>query len=645
MKSIKITLTLALCWMGNLKAQSFFEFNNRHLSQSQLWNPGFMPQYKATLSFGQTTIGGGLVGTTLNGLFGSTETPLQTATRMIREDEKQLGMDFEHQTDLFHFGFRSKKSYFAINSTLINEAAVRLPKDLMGLAFLGNGAFIEKDAEIDFSGNAFRSYLKNTLSYGRFLTNELSVGMNASLINGIADLSLNRARLGIGTDTGTASIYSLNLNGAIDGRASLLGADVDRALNDSSYDVNQSVSDQVSQFSLGTNQGYALGFGAVYRMNEKWRFSLAVQNLGSIVWNLGAQEITLNESRWEWNGLDTSQISNFNEDVAQQLQDSFLQKFDVQSGRISSYTTQLHPRYTLGAEFLLFPRTHIQAFGGYGFGVKGDKSFISTTIHQELGEWVDLRLGYSLYDLGNPSHRVGLGLSLNLGPIQIFTAVNDVIGIVNYGSMQGTSGTIGLNINIGRRKDRDYDEVPDKHDSCFKTFGVISNDGCPYGFLGGSMSYDENEEVIEEGTEAIPAENVIIKPVLLRESPETAPKKSPEIRTNTKLNSAVENAETETNAEATTDIQTASIDAPSTEISVIEQKTRGELLPDTAAMPDLLTRRSSDSATSNTPDSLNASTMDLMAVPSKGSKEAALKDKKAKSPAKKSDSLEDLMNR
>ena len=503
MKKLSLLVIVTLGVAGGIKGQAFYEFNNRHLSQSHLWNPGFMPQYKATLSVGQTYFAANLVGTTLNGLFGSSETPLETVTRMIGEKDKQMGMDVYQQSDLFHFGFRSKKSYFSVNSALINEAVIRVPKDLLGLVFLGNGAFIENDADIDFSGNQIRSYLKNTLSYGRFITNELSVGMNASLINGISDLNLEQARFGIGTDTGTASIYSLNLNGAIKGRASLLGVDVQDALNDSTYDANQTVMDQLNQISMGTNQGFALGFGAVYRFNEKFRVSGSVQNIGNIVWNLGAQEIIMNESKWIWNGLDTNQIDNFNDDIAQQLQDTFLNKFDIRGSKISSYTTQLKPRYTIGAEFLLFPRTHIQAFGGYGFGINGDKTFISSTIHQEIGEWVDLRVGYSLYDMSNPLHRIGLGLSLNLGPIQLFGSVNDLLGIVNYGSASVTSGMIGLNINIGKLKDRDYDEVPDKRDSCYKTFGVISNDGCPYGFLGGSMLYEETEESAGEAIEGV----------------------------------------------------------------------------------------------------------------------------------------------
>jgi len=487
-KNILLTI-ISLGILGSLNAQVFYEFNNRHLSQSQLWNPGFMPQYKATLSVGQTYFDARMVGTTLNGLFGNSETPLQTVTRMVGEEDKQLGIDLNQQSDVFHFGFRSKKSYFSVNSSLISETSIRIPKDLLGLAFLGNSAYIDKDADLDFSGNQFRSYLKNTFSYGRFITDKLSVGVNASLINGIMDFSMDQARFQVGTDTGTSTIYSLQLSGEMHGRASVLGVDLDKAVNDSTYDANKTALDQLGQIQLGTNQGKAFGFGAVYRLNEKWRFSAAVQNLGSIVWDLGAQEIHMNKSQWEWNGLDTSEIKNLDADFATRLQDTVLDKFGITGTEITPYTTKLNPRYTLGAEFFITPRTQVQAFGGYGYGSIGDKSFVSASVHQELGEWVDVRMGYSLYDFTDPNHRLSLGLSLNLGPLQIFGSVNDVLSIVNYGTTSVSSGMVGLNINIGRRKDKDYDEIPDSKDSCSASFGYFKNNGCPDAFVADAAKY------------------------------------------------------------------------------------------------------------------------------------------------------------
>jgi hypothetical protein len=528
-----------------------------------------------------------------------------------------------------------------------------MPKDLIGLAFLGNAGFIQNDANIDFSGNQLRSYVKNTFTYGRFLTNELSVGVNASLINGITDFSMDQARFGIGTDTGTASIYSLRMQGAVSGKASLLGLNVDQALNDTNYDAQQSITNQIRQIQIGTNQGYALGFGAVYRLNEKWRFSLAAQNLGSIVWNLGAQELKMNASEWVWNGLDTSQTANLNDEISQQLQDTFLSKFDLKGSTIPSYTTKLNPRYTLGVEFLLLPRTHLQAFGGYGFGMSGDKIFLSTSVHQELGEWVDLRVGYSLFDIDNPSHRLGLGLSLNLGPLQIFGSVNDVLGIVNYGTARGTSGMIGVNINIGTRKDRDYDEVPDKRDSCFKTYGVLSNNGCPYGFLGGSMNYDETEEEVIQETEQGPEENLTepsisnveesepLEPLKIAqpEAPESTPIEKPKPVDSDSKSAVV--AETAASAPMASDsVKTF------TDVEIQALKETGVLI-DTAVV-DL----STDSRTNNTKSSpkkdakadKEAEVAPVMKEATPIKKEVA-PIKKEKTKTKKSKDLEDLMNR
>lgn len=486
-------------------AQPFFDYNNRHLSQSHLWNPGFLPQYKMSLGFGINE-GVSLVGGNLNSWFNSTETSTETVSRLINDKQKQIGIDNITRLDLFHFGFRSAKSYLSFNTSVINEASVRLPKDLLGLAFFGNGAFIENDADLDFSGSRLRSYIQNTVSYGRQITNEWSAGVNIGIINGIADLGLYKGRFGLQTDTGVSSIYQIGVNGELDGRASLLGGDIESAINDSNYNINEAIQNGLNNYSLESNRGYSVGFGAVYRMNKHFRFSGSVQNLGFINWDLGAQFIKMDATSWTWNGLDTNQINDLNDNVIQQLQDTITSKFDIRSGAISSYTTQLHPRYILGAEYFLTPRTYLQVTGGYGFGTQGDRGFVGAAAHQEVGEFIDLRFSYSYYDFDNPAHRVGVGFSLNLGPLQVHASMQDMLGIVSYGASNSVSAMMGVNINIGTWKDRDNDLVPDKRDSCFKTYGVVTNNGCPYGFLGGYMDYNNQEEVFEDINQEFPME-------------------------------------------------------------------------------------------------------------------------------------------
>ena len=282
------------------------------------------------------------------------------------------------------------------------------------------------------------------------------------------------------------------MGGAFEAQTSLMGLSVMKALNDSSYDAGQIVQDAIQNNLLSMNPGSAIGFGFVYRMNEKFRFSGAINNIGKITWNLGAEEHRMQEKPWTFTGLDTSQFKNLKDgNVTDILLDSFSQAFDNQSTKVASYETKLHSRYNLGIEYFFSPRTYVQVNYGGGYGVKGDKSFTNINIHKELGEWVDLRLNYGIYDYKNPQHSIGFGMSLNLGPVQPWMSFNTLSNAVNFATSHRQSVQFGLNINIGTRKDRDGDGVRDKADSCYKTFGVMSNNGCPLGFLGGSMNYDE----------------------------------------------------------------------------------------------------------------------------------------------------------
>ncbi len=507
MKKIALLSTVLGCFSASLLAQNPFTYNNRHLSQSHLENPAFLPQYRFTFGLTRLDQAVTLSGITLSSLFDANETPLETATRIIKDKDKQMGFDVTQQTDLFHLGYRSAQSYVALNSSLVTEGAIRIPKDLMGLAFLGNAAFIEDDCELDFSGTQFRSYLQNTISYGRFISHNLSVGASFSLLNGFANVNLEDANIIINTDTGVASIYQMEIQSSLKGQASLFGIDIENYLNDSNADLNQMIQDNFSN-ALKYNKGYKVNLGAVYRLNEKIRISGSIGNLGSMTWDWGAQEISLPTSSWKWTGLDTNQI----EDIQNlQIMDTLMSVFDIQSSKAESYTTAFKPRYTLGLEYFLLPRTYVQLVGGYGYGVTGDKSFVSTSLHQELGEFVDLRVNYTYYDFNTPVQRLGLGTSLNLGPLQIWASVNDILGVIDIGKASTASGALGLNINIGTWKDRDNDMVPDKRDSCYRTFGSVTNNGCPLGFLGESMNYEEEgieTEDAEEIKEEVEAEKV-----------------------------------------------------------------------------------------------------------------------------------------
>jgi hypothetical protein len=491
MKKQQLFICLALGLSGFAKAQTGFEFNNRHLSQSANINPAFLPQYKLTLGVGNA-FEAYHPGFNINTFFNSAADATTTIRNIINDPKVNLGVSFDNRTEMFQFGFKSKRSYFTFNSSNQTLGQINIPKDALGMAMFGNQEYFGKRANFDLSGTEFMSYFENKISYGRAISNKLNVGISYSSIIGIAHANLKTAYAYLETDTNNTTIYQMKMGGAFDAQTSLMGLSVMKALNDSNYDAQSAIEDAFLSNPSSSNRGNALGFGFVYRANKKIQISGAMSNIGKITWNVGAESHQMSDKPWTFTGLDTS-ITNDLKNVTVQdlLLDSFAQAFDNHSTQLASYETKLHSRYTLGLEYFLSPRTYFQFVYGGGYGVKGDKSFTSINAHKELGEWVDLRLSYTLYDFSNAQHNVGVGMSMNLGPIQPWISLNNVSGLMAYDKSHYQSIRVGLNINIGQRKDTDGDGVRDKSDSCYKTYGAISNNGCELGYLGGKMNYDE----------------------------------------------------------------------------------------------------------------------------------------------------------
>ena len=539
MKKLQLFVCVALGLSGFAKAQTGFEFNNRHLTQSASINPAFLPQYKLSLGVGNA-FEAYHPGFNINTFFNSATDATSTIRNIINDPKVNLGVSFDNRTELFQFGFKSKRSYFSFNSSNQTLGQINIPKDALGLAMFGNQEYFGKRANFDLSGTELMSYIENKISYGRAINNKLNVGISYSSIIGIAHANLRTAYAYLETDTNNTTIYQMKMGGAFDAQTSLMGLSVMKALNDSSYDAQAAMEDAFLNNPLSSNRGSALGFGFVYRANKKIQISGAMSNIGKITWNVGAESHQMTDKPWTFTGLDTS-ITNDLKNVTVQdlLLDSIAQAFDNNSTQLASYETKLHSRYTLGLEYFLSPRTYFQLVYGGGYGVKGDKSFTSINAHKELGEWVDLRLSYTLYDFNNAQHNVGVGMSMNLGPIQPWISLNNVSGLAAYDKSHFQSVRFGLNINIGQRKDTDGDGVRDKSDSCYKTFGARSNNGCELGYLGGKMDYEE-----------ISADSVMADPIVVPSAMETTktegeqtPKVSPTV-TETQNESTVTSAET-----------------------------------------------------------------------------------------------------
>lgn len=484
---------------SELLAQPGFDFNNRHLAQSNSLNPGFIPQYGFTL-------GGNLLTNLFSPAFSAKDIfdpaldAESTIRQFIRDPKKAIGLQGMVNVDLLHASLKIKRNYFAYSAGVQVGMEVAVPKDLVGLAMFGNAEYRDRPAKIDFSGNKVNMYAEQKVTFSRQVTNKLSIGAQYSFIHGIADFSINKAYASIKTDTNAQSFYGLEFGAGADIRYSLLGVNLEQLLRDTngSYNAKEIASNNAASL-LSNNKGNAYGFGAVLRMNKHIRLSASATNMGSITWNLGAEQFKLKDATFRFSGIDTTMqdsISNLSNILLDTLRNTFT--YNTVSG--GSYVQQLHPRYVLGIEYFVTPRTYLQLVGGTGFGLNGDKSFVTVNAHQEIWELMDLRFGYTRYDFSNPLTTVSIGGSFNLGPFQPWFNVSTTGLIAALDDVRYFNMRLGFNLNIGWCKDRDNDGVKDRKDSCYKTFGVRSNNGCVLGYLGPALKYDGTDEILTDSS-------------------------------------------------------------------------------------------------------------------------------------------------
>ena len=326
--------------------------------------------------------------------------------RYLTEDDKQkLNSLFENgglvfasaNAELFSFSYKPEKEIgvFALSIYDFASMRVNIPNAIVDVALSGNpvGTTFNLD-EGEIKGWWIRNYV---LSYAREfsefnLLNNFSAGISLKLIHGYSYVGTHKNSTHFTTGSGAE----------ITGQTDLLGY--------SSFSDNFGVKynfDSVSRksdFSLfpspaGTGFGFDIGFAG--SLDNKWRFALAITDIGSINWTKNVAEfssfgyiflddLTNREQRDSVKEIITGEsrkIDNVSTSLATALRigaaylfgselknwpGSLLLAFDYNQGFNTMPGNSLQPRFSIGTEWKpmdYFPylRTGFSYGGGRGF--------------------------------------------------------------------------------------------------------------------------------------------------------------------------------------------------------------------------------------------------------------------------------------
>lgn len=397
------------------------------------------------------------------------------------------------------FGFSLTKGYFQAGVRENISFNFSAPKDFFQFLIEGNGQAstlgqFQNIGNFKINGTHYREFFVG----GSYQINpKWSFGLRVKYLVGYENIKTVKSDIAIKTDPST---YTITMKGDYE----VLTSGLDSNLGDKYKST--------SFFSSG-NSGFGLDAGAHYKFNDKIKFSASIIDLGFITWNEN-NKITKNKNpsaTYEFSGIDLyNVVSNSQNNYLQNILDTMQKTFDFEETRTTnSYTSSLYSKIYLGADYQVSKRINIGAMSAFQLVNSALLPSLSVYGRANIFKVAQAQLNYQINQ--NSLANLGLGLALNLGPIQYYFTSDNILGSAfSPLSSKNISLRTGLNIqwSYGKEKemlfksktldiqtsqiipslpaekvdiyfnDSDKDLVNDTLDQCPDVVG-ITNNGCP----------------------------------------------------------------------------------------------------------------------------------------------------------------------
>lgn len=451
-------------------------YNMENVPQSMYQNPAFIPHTKVNIGLpvissiylhGQNT-GFKWKHLVTNDTLGS-DSLILTMDNALDKMSQLNFLGAKAEIDLLSFGFKAGKGYFSFNATEHIGAKFAYPRDLFGLAWKGNGGYLGQSA--DFSGLGFDAshYREFGIGYAREINDKLTIGGKVKFLHGMANIYTKKSDLSLFTD---AETFDLTANSEILLQTSGIG------LFSDSSDIDVS-----SYLFKQKNFGAGIDLGASYQINEDFRVTGSIVDLGFIRWKSDPRQYFSQAASFTFSGIDiadfpTGGVDNaFIDSLGQVLIDSLEGTFVIDSN-VNPYSAPTVPRLYLGGDYFITDKIKT------GVLFKGELYHgtflpsVAAHITARVKRFFQASLNFSYTDRSAPN--MGFGFAVNGGPVQLYLVSDNVLSPLMPHNTKNAHVHMGLNLTFGREVlDRDGDGIMDKEDDCPDTPGLVEFQGCP----------------------------------------------------------------------------------------------------------------------------------------------------------------------
>ena len=342
------------------------------------------------------------------------------------------------RVDLLSVGIGVKENYFSLNVTEHVDAKITYPKGLFQFIWEGNGGeLLGTRANMDGLGFDFMHHREYALGFARNFSEKLTVGSRLKYLSGFQNIWTKTSQLGLTTDSTT---YDITLDGAMEVNTSGINGIVGGEFDVASGLINAG------------NNGVAIDIGGSYKYTDKIAFSSAILDLGFISWKNDVRNYKKDDFKFTFSGVDLGNF--FSEDTSggssqQAIMDSLEAAFKVNEST-DAYQTWLNAKVLLGATYKL-TKNHTAGALIYTEFAKGNiRPALTLSMNTKVQRWLSASLSYSVYNRSFAN--VGLGLSLNAGPVQLYVVTDNILAPIVPQAVKNAHLRFGINMTFGRKK-------------------------------------------------------------------------------------------------------------------------------------------------------------------------------------------------
>ena len=360
--------------------------------------------------------------------------------------------------NLLGFGFRTGKGYFtfSISERVVIQSGI--PSDLFKIMDKG----FPDNSHFDLSTLRMKgmAYTQILFGYSHQLNEKLTIGANIKPLFG---------QVGFNSEIDKLSLYTgrkewkIVVDGSINAS---LPIDIESTPGEFPDDITTRDLEAEDFKNYGTsfsNPGLAADLGAVYKIDDRWTFSAALNNLGYIKWNKDLNNLTFNGT-YNFDGIS---INASNRDS---LDDAFDEILDSIKNVVNFNTTHdkfssgLTPSFYIGTSYHINSSISLRLLSRSTFQKKNFRQDFSISANLQPYSFMALNLNVSQRIKG--STFAGLGLTFLMGPLQFYILTDHLplrYSEVNFDGdkipmskkLKDVTLMTGLNLVFGRHGYRD----------------------------------------------------------------------------------------------------------------------------------------------------------------------------------------------